>query len=138
MGLLDGLAGNLLGSLLGGNNAAGGQGQSNLVAVGLQLLQQVGGIPGLLERFKQAGLGDHVASWISTGANQPVSGSQVQEALGPELLSKLAGQAGMDPTALSHSLSQLLPGLVDKLTPEGQVPENHHDLISEGLSALFR
>jgi uncharacterized protein YidB (DUF937 family) len=82
----------------------------------------IGGLGGLLQRFQNAGLGDHVASWVSGGANAAVSGDQIKAALGDGPLRILAEHAGLDEDQAAAHLSTLLPQLVDRLTPNGQVP----------------
>lgn len=107
-----GLGGLLSGGGLGGL-LAGGAGGSILS----------GGLGDLLDQFKQNGQGDKVDSWISQGSdNKPINTSELQEALGPERLDWLAQQTGMSKDELLAGLSQELPGMVDKLTPEGHVP----------------
>ena len=83
-----------------------------------------GGLRGLVEKFNEAGLGEVVGSWIGKGDNLPVSAEQLKEVLGGDLLGKLAGQLGVDPAQASGQLADLLPGLVDQLTPQGVAPEN--------------
>lgn len=94
---------------------------------------ELGGLNGLVAKFNQAGMGDVVSSWIGTGANQPISGDQLSQVLGGDMLGKVAGQLGMDPSQLSGQLSAMLPGLVDKLTPNGAIPQgglgNANDLM---------
>jgi uncharacterized protein YidB (DUF937 family) len=84
---------------------------------------ELGGLNGLVDKFKQAGMGDVVASWIGTGENAPISADQLSGVLGGDLVGKVASQLGMDPSQLSGQLAQMLPGLVDKLTPNGAIPE---------------
>ncbi len=84
---------------------------------------ELGGLNGLVDKFNQAGMGDVVKSWIGTGENQPISGDQLSNVLGGDVLGKVAGQLGMDPAQLSGQLSAMLPGLVDKLTPNGAIPQ---------------
>ena len=83
----------------------------------MQLVQQNGGLDGLLQKFQQGGLGDVAQSWVSTGANLPVSADQLGQALGPEMLQKAGGSAEM-----LGPLAELLPQLVDGLSPNGQLP----------------
>ena len=85
---------------------------------------QTGGFAGLVEMFKSKGLGDDVSSWISTGENQPVSGDQLANALGSDTIQGIAQKFGISGTDASSALSELLPQLIDKLTPEGTVPES--------------
>ena len=81
-----------------------------------------GGLGGLITKFQQAGLGDVVNSWIGQGANQPVSGEQITQVLGADTLSQLGAQMGVGQSDAASQLAQLLPGLVDHLTPQGQAP----------------
>ena len=139
MGLLD----SVLGSVLGGQQAQAGSGGGmgglggiggllGMVASNPQLLQAItgmlgndgehGGLGGLISKFQQAGLGDVVGSWISNGQNQPVSGDQVTSALGSDAISGLAEKLGISPDAAASQLSNILPGLIDHLTPQGQAP----------------
>jgi uncharacterized protein YidB (DUF937 family) len=84
---------------------------------------QVGGIGGLQQMFQQGGLGNIVNSWIGSGQNQSVSEGQLQNVLHGGALQQAAQQSGIDPTRLIGMMSTLLPHLVDKLTPNGQVPD---------------
>jgi uncharacterized protein YidB (DUF937 family) len=81
-----------------------------------------GGLNGLVDKFNQAGLGDAVSSWIGRGENQAISGDQLSSALGSDFVTKAASQLGLDPSQLSGQLAQMLPGLIDKLTPNGAAP----------------
>lgn len=83
----------------------------------------VGGLAGLQSMFQQGGLGHIVSSWIGTGQNLPISADQLQSVLHSGALQQVAQQAGMDPSRLTGLMSTLLPNLVDKLTPNGQLPE---------------
>lgn len=82
-----------------------------------------GGLGGLVEQLNQAGLGDIVQSWIGRGQNMPVSGSQLESALGSDVLGQLGGQLGMNGGQLGDLLAQALPGLIDRMTPDGQLPQ---------------
>ena len=77
-------------------------------------------------------------SWVGTGPNVGVSADQVQQVFGSSALSNLATQLGTSQGQASSVLAQILPELINQLTPEGQVPENHGDLISQGLALLRR
>lgn len=102
-----------LGAALGGALGGGGGG----AAGGL------GGLAGLVEQFSRAGLGDVVNSWVGTGQNLPVSPDQIGQVLGGDTVRGMAGQLGLDPGDLLGQLSQALPQVVDKLTPQGQIPQ---------------
>src|SRR5262245_1607303 len=82
----------------------------------------LGGLGGLLNKFQQNGLGDQIDSWIGPGQNKPVAPRQVGSALGPDILKSLAQRSGMSEQELMAQLSQILPSVVDKLTPEGRLP----------------
>jgi uncharacterized protein YidB (DUF937 family) len=99
--------GGMLGGLLGGG------------AAGSVL---TGGLGDLLKQFQQNGQGDKAASWVSTGQNEPVTSSELEQALGAERLQWLMNQTGMSKQELLAGLSQELPQVVDKLTPDGRLP----------------
>ncbi len=82
----------------------------------------LGGLGGLLNKLQQGGLGNAVNSWIGTGQNQPVSPGQLSSALGPSIIKMLAQKSGLSEQEITQQLSQVLPGLVDKLTPSGRLP----------------
>ena len=118
MGLLD----SVLGSLSQGGTGAGG---NPLLDTVLSMVNNpdTGGLAGLLQKFQQSGLGNVADSWVSTGKNLPISPDQLQNALGSGELGSLAEKLGMSTGDVSSQLADLLPGVVDKLTPNGQVPD---------------
>jgi len=131
MGLLDGLASQLLGSL--GPSASQ---HANLLPHVLNMLQgQGGGLSGLVNAFNSHGMGSLMSSWISTGQNLPVTGAQINQVLGPNMMQQLSSQAGIAPDALSSQLAHLLPNVIDKLTPNGSLPLGG-DVLGQGLSML--
>jgi uncharacterized protein YidB (DUF937 family) len=81
---------------------------------------QVGGISGLQKMFEEKGLGHIVGSWIGSGQNLPISSDQLQSVLHSEALNQAAQKFGIDPNQLSSMMSQLLPHVVDKMTPGDQ------------------
>jgi uncharacterized protein YidB (DUF937 family) len=120
-----GLAG-ILGSMLGGGGQQGGGGlNAQLINAAIGMLSNdggQGGLGGLAAKFQQAGLGDAMGSWIGTGENQAVSGDQMTSALGDNTISDLASKLGMSQGDAAGQLSQILPGLINHLTPNGQAP----------------
>lgn len=112
-----------LSSLLGGGQ---GDGANSLVSVAGQLIQQAGGVQGLASTLQQHGLGDAVQSWVGSGANQAISGDQLNQVLQKSgldsVVSDAAGKLGVDPGQLVGQLAQVLPHAVDHLTPNGEVP----------------
>jgi uncharacterized protein YidB (DUF937 family) len=101
----------------------------------LDLLQDRGGLDGLVRRFQEQGLGDVIASWVSTGANQPITAEQLARVLDPEQLRELSRQAGIAVSRLPEALAALVPTLVDRLTPEGEMP-GPYQLLRMALSVL--
>jgi uncharacterized protein YidB (DUF937 family) len=120
MSLLGDLAKQALGSVLGGQTQGGNT--SPLLQIATSLLQQAGGVDGLVAKFQQAGLGDKIASWIGTGHNLPITAEQVKEVLGGHL-NQVAQQTGQSTNEVAGGLAQILPGLIDHITPGGQVPD---------------
>ena len=82
----------------------------------------LGGLGGLLNKLQQGGLGDQTKSWVGSGQNQPVSPSQLGSALGPNIIKTLSQMTGVSEDDLSKQLSQILPGVVNSLTPNGRLP----------------
>lgn len=126
MGLLD--------SLLGAaQQAAGAQQQQGEGGGGVDWVGLItgllangsaqGGLSAMLAQLQAGGLGDQLQSWISTGANLPVSGEQLGSALGGDVLAQLAGQAGVSTGEAGAQLSQWLPQIIDQLSPNGQLPQ---------------
>ena len=82
----------------------------------------LGGLGGLLDKLQKGGLADIANSWIGSGPNQPVPSSQLGSALGPEIIKTLAQRSGLPEEEITKQLAQVLPGVVDKLTPAGRLP----------------
>ena len=124
--------GELLGGLAGGKSPAAPGGQTDLGG----LLGKFGGSLGgagaggllsgglneLVNRFQQNGLGDKAESWVATGPNKPVSPTELEQAIGPDVLQDLIAKTGLPREELLKRLSQELPQAVDKYTPEGRLP----------------
>jgi uncharacterized protein YidB (DUF937 family) len=82
----------------------------------------LGGLGGLLNKLEQGGLGNVANSWVGSGQNQPVAPGQLGSALGPSIIKMLAQKSGLSEEEITKQLSQVLPGIVDKLTPSGRLP----------------
>ena len=121
MGLFDSVAGGL-GQMLGGQQAQAGAGDNPMLQAVMGLLGNSGGLGGLLQKFQQGGLADVAQSWVGTGANLPISAEQVQQVLGSGALGDIASKLGLQPEQAAGALSQAMPEVVDKLTPNGQLP----------------
>jgi uncharacterized protein YidB (DUF937 family) len=124
--------GSILASLAGGNQQQTG----HLLAAAMSMLQQSGGLGGILGQLQSGGLGAQADSWVGTGANMPVSGDQIDRAFGGPALGHIASQLGMSHGQASSAMAQILPELINQLTPNGRVPEDSGDLISRALSML--
>jgi len=147
MGLLNDMLGNAEGSnrqqgqnpLMGlVSGIAGGdqqQGGKMLNAV-MGLIHQMGGIGGVLDLFRQHGMGRQADSWVSTGPNEEISGEDVQNVFGSAQVGNIASQLGMSGEQASSGIAQLLPELISRFTPEGRIPENQDDLMSQAKSML--
>lgn len=97
-----------------GDDAAGGIGD---------LLKGQGGVGGLVEKFGQNGLGDAAKSWVGKGANLNISPEQIQSVIGHGPIADFARKMGVSPEQASETLAGLLPEAIDRLTPNGQMPD---------------
>jgi len=135
MGLLDMVSG-----ALGGQG--GGGGQDALLKLVMGMLsdngQGGGGLAGLLQQLQQAGLGEQVNSWVGTGQNLPVSPEQLQQAFGGDQMSQMAEKMGLSTGDLGAQLSQMLPQVVDQLTPGGKLPQGGLGDLGGLLGSLMR
>jgi uncharacterized protein YidB (DUF937 family) len=129
MSLLD-----LMGQFLGG----GQQGSSaTLLSAVLQMVNNhPGGLPGLVSSFEQQGLGGAVSSWVGTGANEPIAPQQVQNAVGFGQIQDVAAKLGISNEDASAKIAQLLPGIIDHLTPNGQMPASGSNILEMGEGLL--
>jgi uncharacterized protein YidB (DUF937 family) len=84
-----------------------------------------GGLGELVDRFKQSSQAETVDSWVSTGPNKQIAPSQVEQAIGPDVLATLSTQTGLSKEEILARLSRELPNAVDKYTPQGQLPTSH-------------
>jgi len=124
---------------MGGGTQAGAQaGQSPLLQMALQLIQQNGGLPGIIGKFQQAGYGQQAGSWVGTGHNQPISADQLQQVLGAGSIGQIAQQLGLSHGEAGSSLAQALPQIIDKLTPTGQISADHSDMLAQAMAALSK
>jgi uncharacterized protein YidB (DUF937 family) len=120
--------------VVGQQGEAGGQ--SSMLDNLLEMLndQKSGGIAGLIQKFNEKGLGDHMSSWIGTGENLPISADQIKDALGSDKIKELASRLNLGEHDTSKSLADLLPQLIDRLTPDGSVPRQ--DMLRQGIDML--
>jgi uncharacterized protein YidB (DUF937 family) len=109
MGMFDGLLGGIVGA--------------GMVSVLNNVIEQHGGVQGLVSEFEKKGLGPTVQSWIGTGPNQSISPDEVHRTLGPDLLQQLSQKSGLSVQELTEKLSQVLPHAIDTVTPNGAIPK---------------
>ena len=100
----------------------GGAVGAEMASVVNGLIQKHGGVQGIVSQLQQQGLGPTVQSWINDGPNQPISPNQVHQAFGSDTINAIAAKLGMNPQDLTQKLSQALPQVIDRLTPNGTVP----------------
>jgi uncharacterized protein YidB (DUF937 family) len=112
---------NLLGGLAGA--AATDQDPAQAVQGVQQLIDQHGGVDGLLQKLREGGLGQQVDTWVSTGSNAPVEPQQLANALGPDTVQQLSVSSGLSIQSLLPMLAAFLPLLINHLTPSGQAPK---------------
>ena len=117
MALMDNLL-NAATQMLGGNSGNGAQG--SLTDMAMDLVKQQGGVGNLINQLQQGGLGDTLSIWVSNqSSNLPVSGSDLQNALGSDTVNQIAPKFGVDAGQAGDLLAKVLPDLVDKATPNG-------------------
>ena len=129
------------GAMGGGANAANAANAGNAAgapAGGLGGMGGMGGLGDLIGKFSRGGMGDVMSSWVGTGQNQPISGGQLTNVLGNDTISDLARQLGLSNEETAGQLSQVLPEVVDKLTPNGQAPAGGLGSITDILAQLTR
>jgi uncharacterized protein YidB (DUF937 family) len=152
MALIDAVLSNVLGSMSGGGSGGASQSSlgpllnslgsgnpaqsTNLLNVAMSMLQQNGGLTGVLDMFRQKGMGQHADSWVGTGANMPITGDQVQQVFGDSSMAGVASQLGQSPTQASSAMARVLPELINHLTPQGQIPRDHEEIVSRALGML--
>jgi uncharacterized protein YidB (DUF937 family) len=134
MGILDslgGMAGKEAASALGG---LGGPQMSGIVT---SLIGEGGkNLPALLEKFHAGGLGNLAESWVGKGDNLPVSGEQVKSVLGSDAISGVAAQLGVSDDEAASKVAEVLPQVVDKVTPDGTMPDPQ--ALSQNLAGLLK
>ena len=135
MGILDEVMGQL-GAVTGRPIEPGHHGLARELLGMLAPTGMSGGLANLVSICHQKGLGDAVNSWISTGQNLPVTAEQIRSVLGSSEVQGLAARAGIDPQAAAAAIAEILPRLVDKATPNGQIPATGELLRT--ISGAFR
>jgi uncharacterized protein YidB (DUF937 family) len=129
MGLFDSVAGAMMNKVMGDKGP--------LAKLAMELFQQYGGLPGILQTLKNGGLSQQVDSWVGKGANMSVNAEQIGAALGSSVLAGMAAKLNMTPDELSNKIAEYLPDVVNQLTPNGVV-ENNPALIMSRLMGMLK
>ena len=144
--------GSVLGGMLGGGQggvaeadrsgrgpALGGQGGAliaMLLPLAMQWVQRNGGLDGVLKRFQQKGYSQQAASWVSTGANESLPAQAMDDVVGYDELSRLSQQLGVGKEEVAEGMAQIVPEVVNQLTPNGNVPNGSDDVLGKGIAML--
>ncbi len=128
MGLFDSVAGAVMGKL-------GGE-QGNMAQVAMEMFNQNGGLGGIIQKFKEGGLGEQAASWVGKGENLPISAEQISSVIGNGAIAEMAEKFGLSPDVLSSKIAEYLPNVVDKLTPDGEVSGDAGGLLGKVMGML--
>ena len=141
--------GDLLGGMLGRSAGPAGApasaqspfgGKGALIAMMLPLVmqwvQRSGGVGAVLDRFRQKGYSQQAASWVATGGNEELAPQAVGEVVGVDELSRLSQQLGVGKEEVASGMAEILPEMVNQLTPQGEVPADADDRLNGGMSAL--
>ena len=129
MGLFDSVAGAMMNKVMGDKGP--------LAKLAMELFQQYGGLPGILQTLKNGGLSEQVDSWVGKGANMSVNAQQIGSALGSSVLAGMAAKLNMTAEELSGKITEYLPDVVNQLTPNGVV-ENNPALIMSRLMSMLK
>ena len=129
MGLFDSVAGAMMNKVMGDKGP--------LAKLAMELFQQYGGLPGILQTLKNGGLSEQVDSWVGKGANMSVNAQQIGAALGSSVLAGIAAKLNMTTEELSGKIAEYLPDVVNQLTPNGVV-ENNPALIMSRLMGMLK
>lgn len=128
MGLFDSIAGAVL-SKVGGE-------QGQMAQIAMDLFNQNGGLPGILEKFNQNGMAEQAASWVSKGTNLPISAEQITSVLSSSVVTDIAAKFGISAETLTSNIAEHLPNMIDKMTPDGEVPANTPNLMATLLEMM--
>lgn len=146
-GLGGGLGGAVLGGMLGGRRGpmglpSRGMGGNRtalmlmLLPLAMRWVQRNGGMGAVLDRFRQKGYGGQMQSWVAAGDNQPIDGEAVEQVVGHDDLQQMAQRLGVPEHEVRQAFAEVMPEMVDQLTPEGRLPQEADEVLDEGAQAL--
>jgi uncharacterized protein YidB (DUF937 family) len=128
--------GGVLGGLLGGGSGGGGGGALQALLPAVTGMLAGGGLGRVMSGLQSGGLKEQADSWVGTGANELVTGPQIQQALGDDQIAQIASRLGVSKEDAAAAVAEVLPVVVDKVTPEGTLPPD--DEVDGALDALVR
>ncbi|MBN8450139.1 MAG: DUF937 domain-containing protein [Candidatus Accumulibacter sp.] len=128
--------GDVLGGILGGAGGTLGAVLGSVLGGGANGASGAGGLGSLLEQFQRAGFAEQANSWVGTGQNLPLPPGAIGQVFGSDTLAQIAQQVGVTEAEAAEGLSQLLPEVVDRFTPEGKAPDL--DQLAASVTALTR
>jgi uncharacterized protein YidB (DUF937 family) len=122
----------------GGSPFGGGRGalMAMLLPLAMQWVQRNGGLGAVLQRFRQNGYGPQANSWMSTGPNDPIAPDAVDEVIGHEELSRLSQQLGVSDREVASGFAEIMPEMVNQLTPDGELPPDADRVLDDGRMTL--
>jgi uncharacterized protein YidB (DUF937 family) len=107
-----------------------------LLPLAMRWVQRNGGMGAVLDKFRQKGMSSQAQSWMSTGDNQPIDGQAVEQVVGQDELRQMAQRVGVPEEEVAQAFAEIMPEMVDKMTPEGQLPQEADDVLDESTRAL--
>jgi uncharacterized protein YidB (DUF937 family) len=128
MGLFDSVASAVLGQAMGD--------KAGMAKIAMEMLNQQGGLGGILTQFQQAGFAEQVATWVGKGENASISANQITAVLGSNMIANMSAKFGISPELLNNQLAQHLPAMIDKMTPNGKIDADSSHLLNTVLGIL--
>jgi len=107
-----------------------------LLPLAMRWVQRNGGMGAVLDKFRQKGMTRQAQSWMSTGENQPIDGQAVEQVVGRDELQQMAQRIGVPEEQVAQAFAEIVPEMVDKLTPEGQLPAEADAVLDESTATL--
>ncbi len=109
-----------------------------LLPLAMRWVQRNGGMNAVLDKFRQKGMGAQTQSWISTGGNQSIDGGAVEQVVGSDELRQMAQRLGVPEQQVAQAFAEIVPEMVDKMTPEGQLPPHADEVLDDSTRTLER
>jgi uncharacterized protein YidB (DUF937 family) len=107
-----------------------------LLPLAMRWVQRNGGMNAVLDKFRQKGLNRQAQSWMSSGDNEPIDGQTVQQVVGQDELRQMAQRLGVPEEQVAQAFAEIMPEMVDKLTPDGQMPREADEVLDESTRHL--